>query len=117
VKITKQSTDASVLAELGARLAALRLDRNMTQAQLAEEAGVSKRSVERLESGDTSPQLSGFIRVCRVLGIAERFDVLVPESAPSPVQLLKLAGNKRRRASKPQPSEHPAKKWKWGDES
>jgi len=49
-EITKQATDDSVLAELGGRLARIRLDRNLTQAQLAEQAGVSKRTIERLEA-------------------------------------------------------------------
>ena len=33
-------TDAAVLTELGSRLARLRLQRNLTQAQLAREAGI-----------------------------------------------------------------------------
>ena len=57
MKITKQATDAAVLTELGGRLTRLRLERNLTQAQLAEQAGVSKRTVQRLESGDVSPRL------------------------------------------------------------
>jgi hypothetical protein len=37
MKITKQVTDEAILAELGGRLARIRLDRNLTQAQLAAE--------------------------------------------------------------------------------
>ena len=85
MKITKQATDDVVLAELGGRLARIRLERNLTQGQLAEQAGVSKRTVERLESGAVATQLSGFIRVCRVLGVLERLDTLVPEPVPSPI--------------------------------
>lgn len=48
MKITAHLTDESVLGELGARLASARLRRNLTQAALAEQAGVSKRTVERL---------------------------------------------------------------------
>ncbi len=76
---------------MGERLAKIRLDRNLTQAQLATQAGVSKRTVERLEAGAVATQLSGFIRVCRVLDLIERFDLLVPEPVPSPVAQLKLA--------------------------
>src|SRR2546422_5273363 len=99
MKIAKQATDEAVLSELGGRLAQVRLERNLTQAQLAEQAGVSKRTVERLESGSVATQLSGFIRVCRVLDLVERFDLLVPEPVPSPVEQLKLRGRKRQRAS------------------
>jgi DNA-binding XRE family transcriptional regulator len=51
MKITPQFTDEGILRELGARLAGVRLGHNLTQAALAEQAGVSKRTVERLESG------------------------------------------------------------------
>ncbi len=117
MKITKQATDDVVLGELGGRLAKIRLDRNLTQAQLAEQAGVSKRTVERLESGAVATQLSGFIRVCRVLDIVERFDLLIPEPVPSPVAQLKLHGKKRQRASTVKAAKSSAKKWQWGDES
>jgi len=117
MKITKQATDDAVLAELGGRLARIRLGRNLTQAQLANEAGVAKRTVERLEAGAVATQLSGFIRVCRVLDLLERFDTLVPEPVPSPVAQLKLQGRQRRRASKAKPAKTTGKKWQWGDES
>jgi transcriptional regulator with XRE-family HTH domain len=114
MKITKQVTDELILKELGGRLAKIRLDRNLTQAELATQAGVSKRTVERLEAGAVATQLSGFIRVCRVLEIVERFDLLVPEPVPSPVEQLKMAGRKRQRASAPKPAQPPSKKWQWG---
>lgn len=116
MKITKQATDEAVLSELGGRLAQVRLERNLTQAQLAAQAGVSKRTVERLESGGVATQLSSFIRVCRVLDVIERFDVLVPEPVPSPIEQLKLRGRKRQRASAKRKSKAPSRKWQWGDE-
>jgi transcriptional regulator with XRE-family HTH domain len=115
MKITKQATDDAILGELGGRLAKIRLDRNLTQAQLATQAGVSKRTVERLEAGTVGTQLSGFIRVCRVLDVIERFDLLVPEPVPSPVEQLRRAGRKRQRASAVKPAKPSAKKWQWGD--
>ncbi|HEY1716698.1 MAG TPA: helix-turn-helix transcriptional regulator, partial [Verrucomicrobiae bacterium] len=51
MKLTKQATDETVLAELGGRLTRIRLERNLTQLQLAKEAGVSKNTVQRLEAG------------------------------------------------------------------
>lgn len=95
----KTASDAAVLAGLGTRLAAQRLLLNLTQAQLAEEAGVSKRSIERLESGAAATQLSAFLRVCRVLGLQDRIEQLVPEPSTSPVEQLKLKGRRRQRAS------------------
>ena len=117
MKITKQATDDAVLAELGGRLARIRLERNLTQAQLAEQAGVSKRTIERLESGAVATQLSGFIRVCRVLDVLERLDALISEPVPSPVAQLKLRGRQRRRASTAKAVRPSANKWQWGHES
>lgn len=99
MKQYESATDSAVLRELGARLAAHRLALNFTQAQIAREAGVSKRTVERLESGATATRLSAFLRVCRVLGLQQRLDELVPEPPPSPLAQLKLRGRQRKRAS------------------
>ncbi len=99
MKIESHHTDEAILQELGTRLTAERLRQNLTQAALAEEAGVSKRTVERLESGKVAAQLSGFIRVCRALGLVERFEMLVPQPTISPMTQLKLRGRQRQRAS------------------
>jgi len=115
MKITKQATDEAILTELGERLTRIRLERNLTQVQLAGEAGVSKSTVQRLEAGEVATQLSGFIRVCRVLDVIERFDLLIPEPVPSPVAQLKMAGRKRQRASTTKPVKSSTKKWQWGD--
>ena len=116
MRLSKQLTDEGVLRELGSRLAAARLARNLTQAALAEEAGVSKRTLERLESGEVVARLSAFVRVIRALGLIDRLDALVPAPAPSPVEQLKLAGRQRKRASGPRAEGKRApRKWKWGD--
>jgi transcriptional regulator with XRE-family HTH domain len=116
MKLTKQATDEVILRELGERLAKVRLEHNLTQTQLATQAGVSKSTVQRLESGSVATQLSGFIRVCRVLDLIERFELLIPEPVPSPVAQLKLGGKKRRRASTVKVAAPPVKKWQWGNE-
>lgn len=122
--MSNQATDDALLGELGARLAQARLEKNLTQAQLAVQAGISKRTVERLEAGKAGTQLSAFIRVCRVLELIERLENLVPETAPSPMTQLKLGGRKRRRASatgaatsavnEPAPA---SGTWSWSDKS
>jgi transcriptional regulator with XRE-family HTH domain len=116
MKIAPELTDDALLHELGSRVARARLERNLTQAQLAEQAGVAKRTIERLESGGVGTQLSGFVRVCRVLGLVERFDLLLAEPVPSPIAQLKLQGRRRRRASPARKNSTPGP-WKWGDEA
>jgi|SRR6266851_1291156 transcriptional regulator with XRE-family HTH domain len=118
MRLSKQLTDEAILRELGGRLAAARLARNLTQAALAEEAGVSKRTVERLESGEVAARLSGLVRVCRALGLVDRLDALVPPAAPSPVEQLRLAGRQRKRAAgRRQQGTRAPRKWTWGDGS
>lgn len=110
-------SDERLLAEVGGRLARLRLEKNLTQSELARQAGVGERTVQRLEGGAVATQLSGFFRVCRVLGILERMELILPEPGPSPMARLKLEGKRRRRASGPAVAGKKPGPWKWGDES
>lgn len=118
MKIIEALSDAAILAELGTRLAAARLAKNLTQEALAETAGVSKRTLERLESGEVAARLSAFVRVSRALGIVNRLDTLVPSPSAGPVEQLKIAGRRRKRASSRAKSRKlPKRRWTWGDES
>jgi len=94
----KTMTDDAVLEEFGRRLARRRLNLQLTQAKLAEQAGVSKRTVERMESGAAVQTLS-LIRILRVLDLLQGLDQLIPETGPRPMDLLKLKGKERKRAS------------------
>lgn len=131
MKIERLLTDEAILEELGSRLAQRRLELQLTQADLAEQAGVSKRTVERVEAGATT-QMSTMIRVLRMLELLDRLEGLVPETGPTPLDLLKLKGKERKRASRKkkhkdaganeaakESSNKSANKhtWKWGDES
>jgi transcriptional regulator with XRE-family HTH domain len=115
--ITDELTDESVAKELGERLARTRLERNLTQAALADQAGISKRTLERLESGAPSTHLSALVRVCRALSLMDRLDALIPPPVPSPIQQLKLEGRKRKRASSSDALESSKNNWTWDDES
>ncbi len=116
MKIAAQAGDDTLLAEFGRRLAQARLNQSLTQEALAVRAGVSKRTVERLEAGNGGTQLSAFIRVCRALSLLERLDLLVPEPVPSPIAQLKLRGKRRQRASSPRTAPNPpAEPWHWGE--
>ena len=106
--------DDPLLAALGARLAGIRVARNMTQAQLAAEAGLGLRTIQRLEQGAAATQLSGFLRVCRVLGLLDQLDALIPEPAASPIAQLKLQKSRRQRASRAASKPAPKTDWTWG---
>jgi transcriptional regulator with XRE-family HTH domain len=118
MKISRELPDEAILLEIGSRLATARLAQNMTQAALADEAGISKRTVERLESGEVAARLSGLVRVYRALNMVDRLEALAPSPTVSPVEQLKLAGRHRKRASgRRRPTTSTQKKWEWGDES
>ncbi len=107
-------SDETLLRQLGERLLQYRLNRNITQAALAKEAGVSVRTINRVERGH-SIQLSNFIRLLRSLGLLNNMDALVPEPAASPIQQIRLQGKNRKRASSAAPV-HENDVWAWGDE-
>lgn len=121
MRFHEEMTDHRMLELVGSRLTGLRLSRNLTQQQVAEEAGIALRTLQRMEAGEVSTRLSGFVGVCRVLGLAGRFEMLLPDSPVSPMDQLKLHGKKRARATgkrnasgsslRDEPSD-----WKWGDE-
>ncbi len=114
MKIDKNLSDAALLQLIGHRLAGLRLAQNLTQRQLAEQAGLGLRTIQRLESGAVATQLSGFLRVCRVLGLIEGLDAMLPPIALSPMAQLKQQGQQRKRASGSK-AEISDDEWTWGD--
>jgi DNA-binding XRE family transcriptional regulator len=120
MKITSALTDVAVLHEIGDRIERRRIDAALTQAQLAEEAGVSKRTVERLESG-RSTDFVMLLRILRALQLLEALDQMLPDLPQSPVTLLKSRGRARKRVTRPGGSadatgaSSPAGPWKWRD--
>ncbi|MEE4216233.1 MAG: helix-turn-helix transcriptional regulator [Xanthomonadales bacterium] len=115
INLSELLTDDAVLAEIGARLARRRLDLQLTQADLAEQAGVAKRTVERIEAG-ASTQLSTLVRLLRVLDLLPRLDQAIPEQPPRPMDLLRRKGKQRQRASSRGRQAETGKPWAWNDE-
>jgi putative transcriptional regulator len=97
---------------LGKRLDAIRLGQNISQAELAKQAGVSRSTMTRIANGD-SISLDSFIRVMKALGLANHLAALLPDPSIRPVELVKYAGKHRRRASSVREPEPQA--WTWGE--
>lgn len=112
-RITAAFTDDAVLAELGARVQRARLAQNVTQAELAKEAGVSVPTLQRLEAG-ASVQVVSLLRVLRALGLLDHAELLVPADDVRPMELLARAGGRRRRASR-RGRPDPDAPWTWGE--
>jgi DNA-binding XRE family transcriptional regulator len=118
MEVTAELTDKAILLEIGARLASRRIDAGLTQAQLAEEAGTSKRTVERLEAGHGTDSVM-LLRVLRALKLLEGLNQLVPARPQSPLALLAGRGRARKRVGRPRrhstdaATSGPAVPWKW----
>ncbi len=115
MRLDANLTDETVLKELGARLAELRLNRNLTQSEVAEQAAITRPTVVRIEKG-LPTDVTSFIRVLRALNLVDRLDTLVPEQSISPIQRADLVRETRKRARKPREKSAPGRGWKWGDE-
>ena len=59
---------------LGAELRRLRTTAGLTQQQLADRAGVSRRWIGLCEKGHPGAELGNLMRVMRALGLAARFE-------------------------------------------
>jgi transcriptional regulator with XRE-family HTH domain len=90
----------------------IRLARNISQAQLAEKAGVSLRTVRRLESGERV-SLDTFIRVLSALGLVQNLRMIFPDLSIRPIERIAL-GNERQRARPPK-DELKSDEWTWGE--
>jgi len=105
------------LDRLAERLVRHRLNRNLTQDELARAAGISRRTLTRLENGE-STQLENFLRTLIALDLQDGLDRLVPDVPDSPIQQLDRAGRSRQRATgKRKPRSDPPGRWSWGDDS
>ena len=112
MKLTPELTDSAVLREIGIRLARRRIDESVTQGELAEEAGTSKRTVERIEAGQSTDFVM-LLRVLRALKLTESLEQLVPDLPQSPIALLKGGGRARKRVGHSRKSPKPRVPWKW----
>ena len=109
-----------ILENLGQQMARKRLERNLTQDELAKQAGVSRATVRRLEAGN-STQLTNLIRILGALGLAQNFAALVPETGVRPLEAIERKRKERKRASRPRSAralEPPASKtdWVWDED-
>jgi len=112
----KLANSHQIEANLCKRLERIRLSRNITQKQLADEAGVSLKTIGRLEQG-LGTSLDTFIRVMIALNIQHHLESLLPDPSIRPVERInrqQRAGRKRARPVKPSGN---ADTWTWGNDS
>lgn len=104
------------LQQFGERLKAFRLSRNMSQKELAEAAGISRRTVTQIETTGNGT-IETLLRVLKAMELSDRLSDLVPDASIDPFNPDSMKGPTRQRASS-----HTAKEkksddasWSWGD--
>jgi putative transcriptional regulator len=88
----------AIAEELGNRLKQARLNVNLTQAEVAARTGLNRKTILNAEKGKV--QLENFVAILAALDIADQLNMFLPVQGISPIQLAKLKGEERQRASK-----------------
>lgn len=86
-KFTQTSIDTTA-RELGRRVNAYRISRQLTTEQLAEEMGVSRPTLSRLTDGENT-SLATLLRALVALELADNLDLLIPDVSNSPIAQIK----------------------------
>jgi len=92
-------TSAKHILTLGEQLERNRLLQNVPQSELAIKAGVSTRTLRRLESGEGG-SMDSFIRVLMALGLDGNLSALIPDSTVRPMERARKNKTERLRASR-----------------
>ena len=101
MKIDSCTRGDLVLKELGRRIAQKRVRRNVSQEAFAQQSGISRSSLQRLEKGDGGTKLATFLSALRSLGVSEALDLVLPEEEASPIEVFDslIKARARKRAS------------------
>ena len=73
--------------KIGPRLKKARIDKKMTQAQLAEEIDLSKNYISNIERGTSIPSLETFVMLCNALDVTA--DMMLTDSVYRSSEYLK----------------------------
>ena len=82
---------------LGERIRQARLNENLTQKETSLKAGLSVKAVQSVEAGTAT--LHSVVATLQALNLADQLSLFLPMPEVSPVQLAKLKGKQRKRAS------------------
>jgi transcriptional regulator with XRE-family HTH domain len=97
MKFGALKTPEAMGRELGDRLKQARLNLDLTQEEVGLSAGISRYTIKNLEQGRGSIQ--DLMALLIALESTDQLDNLMPQQQISPIELLKLRGRMRKRAS------------------
>jgi transcriptional regulator with XRE-family HTH domain len=89
-------SDSAIIKRLGDFVKHTRIQKNKTQVQLAEEAGLNRWTIGQIENGE-SVSLSGLIQIFRALDVLELLSVFEVNDEISPLEYAKLKKQEKKR--------------------
>lgn len=93
--MVRMRTTLEWLHELGTQVRALRIERDLEQAEVAERASISRPALSALENG-TGSTLSTLVKVLAALDATDWLTTLHPTAdGPSPLELLREQQRRR----------------------
>lgn len=106
-------TSRDYISELGQKIKTYRVLSGISQQDLENLTGVSKRSISRLEQGE-SVQLDNLFKILIALGLGENIDLIVPDQTRRPSYYLDKKDSRPKRVRSVSKKTN---KFKWGDET
>jgi transcriptional regulator with XRE-family HTH domain len=97
-KFNYSMSNEAILRLLGTQIRQIRLNKNLSQTKLGKSAGLSRSTISDIESKGMGT-MSSFIQILRVLEKIEILNQFITEAPVSPIQIAKLRGKARKRAS------------------
>ena len=110
ININQLTPESEILREFGNRLARIRKQQGLSQAELAEEAGIGVATLRRIEGGQDG-LFESWLKLLKALNMAAAIDALLPETFNSPMAEARAANPKKQKV--PQANSGII----WGDET
>lgn len=92
-------SDKAILKQIGEFVRQKRIEKNLTQHDLAQKAAMSRSTLSLMERGENIV-LGNLIKALRILDALHVFDSFRTETVVSPILLAKEEQKKRKRASR-----------------
>lgn len=99
------------IIDLGKKIKAYRILKGLSQQDLEDKTGVSKRSISRLEQGE-SVQMDTLFKILLALDLGDNIALLVPDQTQRPSYYLQDSNGAPKRVRRKSENND----FKWGDE-
>ena len=103
-------TDSAIVKAIGNYIKNQRLLQNKSQEKLAEAAGLNRWTLSQIENGEAITMLS-LIQILRALDCLHILEIFKVEQQVSPIELARLAKQKRERAGRKDNEEQSESTW------